>query len=178
MGRGIEMNKTNGIFTLTLTLGDIEILKADANNFVGIVNYNKQNGDEKELIYQTLLAMNMPETVANEVNNLSWFNDAMSDLYWLDSPQAEGEQWSGIAQKNYYLIINDFERLKSFFSVGFIDRYLSILENVINYWTKEIAVTTSAGSKKGQYPYYDSFGKLWYPQNQLIRNYTVYLINS
>jgi hypothetical protein len=50
------------------------------------------------------------------------------------------------------------------------------LENVIDFWTKDIAVTTSAGSEEGQFPYYDERGDLKYPQNQLTRNYTVYLI--
>jgi hypothetical protein len=90
------MNKIYKVLTSEL---NIKKLTDNDDNFVGVVRYDDQIANEKELIYQTLLAMGMPKEKAKEVNNLSWLNDVMIDLYWLDLPFEEGKRWEGIEKK-------------------------------------------------------------------------------
>lgn len=91
-----QMNKIYKVLTSEL---NIKKLTDNDDNFVGVVRYDDQIANEKELIYQTLLAMGMPKEKAKEVNNLSWLNDVMIDLYWLDLPFEEGKRWEGIEKK-------------------------------------------------------------------------------
>lgn len=175
MDRGEKMKtcQVNNIFEITnkqfLELKEKELQKE--NQLVVFLPFDAKVENALILGKKILQAFGAPKDTYEKITNLNWWHDEMRSLWWLDSPYPlnSDTQWQGSKYISYVLFMEHFKKYEQIIGKEEYFNMIEMFRDIIEEWIRGIAYHTAPA-------FADDQGNFHQIQNQLLRDFTIYLI--